>query len=74
MANREKKAARLELRLSPAELDRIRAVAASGRGCTVSEFVRDAVNRRVRVVEAKSRVRRRARARARIHGGKADPK
>ena len=64
MGNREKKEARFELRLTVAELDRIRV--ASGQGCSVSEFVRDAVDRRVRAVEAKSRVRRRGRVR--IHG------
>ena len=67
MTNREKKAARLELRLTVAELDRIRV--ASGQGCSVSEFVRDAVDRRVRVIESKSRVRRRGRVRIH-HGGK----
>ena len=70
MGTREKKAARFELRLTVAELDRIRV--ASGQGCSVSEFVRDAVDRRVRVVEAKRHTRRRGRAR--IHGGGADRK
>ena len=72
MANWEKKAERLELRLSLTELGCIRIAAASGRGCSVSEFVREAAVTRARAVESKRRQRRRGRVRA--HGVAAAPK